>query len=168
MIFYLIDRGVVSQIAGKAFEIAPSDDLFWVEAPENIAVIGDKYIDGKFEPQYNLQERQQQQVERLENIFTIQMGSGLIVDKNTFFSDADSRNLISQALACEDRKIPVFPTMWFMANGAAEVTYDEIKNVSALLVDKVKGCYYNREALRQQIMGSPTPEAVDLTVGWPS
>lgn len=166
--FYLIDRGTVAQLAGLPFEIATSQSLFWVEANDGAAQVGDKYVNGVFEPRYTLEDRQYIRLVALENVFTMEMGSGITFNDNMFYSAADSRELIAQALASEDRGIPVFPTQWFLKNGQAiDVTYDDMKAVSALLVDKVKGCYYNREVLRQQILQSPNPESVDLTVGWP-
>ena len=168
MLFYLIDRGFVTQIAGNPFEVAESIELFWVEAPENSAQVGDKYIDGKFEPRYSLPERQDKRINELMNVFVSHLDDGITVNDKTFFSDAQSRELMGQALSSEDRGIPVFPTIWFLKDQApAEISYEEVKQASALLVEKVKGCYYNREVLRAAIMGSQDPESVDLQLGWP-
>lgn len=165
--FYLIDRGIVAQIETFPFEIAASPILFWIEAGNGVAKVGDKFINGQFQPKYNLQERREIRIGEMLSVFLAQLSSGVSFDGKDFYSDESSRNLISQALASQDRGIEVFPTQWFLKDGVAEVTYDDMKAVSALLVDKVKGCYYNREVLRQQILQSSNPESVDLSVGWP-
>lgn len=165
--FYLIDRGIVAQIETFPFEIAASPTLFWIEAGDDAAKVGDKFINGQFQPKYSLEERREIRIRVLLNIFLAELESGVTLNDKAFYSDSTSRELIAQALASQDRGIEVFPTQWFLKDGVAEVTYDEMKAVSALLVDKVKGCYYNREVLRQQILQSSNPESVDLSVGWP-
>jgi hypothetical protein len=171
--FYLIDRGRVTQKSVDKFPVAESPALFWVEAADDAGAVGDYYSNGQFqtpEQKMTLAEKREVCLKRLKDIKQNMQFKGVIYNGNRYFSDDDSYyRLCSTIVVADHNSGAPFPLIWRLADGTLiNVTLLQTVAITKLMAQRREACVANAITLTNVIMNSPDPFGVDLNTGWPA